>query len=188
MGSSYDSEVRTEMAKSQQTLGHSSHEAITADFEWSVLRFHHAFERYCLHVANVAGLGAVSFSELELLIVVCMQDQPLTAAQIARQMNQPVNNVHYGLGKLASSGLVRKTRESRGNGAKNFVYTGAEKGNVLIGQYAAIRHKVLTEQTRQIEKVDESMSMVTKFLNLLASVYDEAGRTAATQPAPPRSA
>lgn len=163
-------------------LGHSSHEGVTTDFEWAVLKFHRAFERYCLQVANAAGLEALSFSELELLIVVCLQDEPRAAAQIARQMNEDaVNMIHYGLGKLAAGGLVRKARGVRGNGARTFVYSGTEKGRQLIDRYVAIRHEVLTEQTRQIEKIDAQMLATTRFLNLLASVYDESARVAATQ-------
>lgn len=87
---------------------------------------------------------------------------------------------HYGLGKLAAGGLVRKSRGARGTGGKTFVYSGTDKGRQLIDKYVAIRHEVLTEQTRQIEKIDEQMLATTRFLNLLASVYDESGRVAAT--------
>ena len=166
------------MANSQVLiLGHSRHEAVTTDFEWALLKFHRAFERYCLQVANAAGLEALSFSELELLIVVRLQDEPRTASQIARQMNEDaVNMIHYSLGKLAANGLVRKARGA----GKKFVYSGTEKGLKLVDRYVAIRHDVLTEQTQQIDKIDQQMLATTKFLSLLASVYDESGRVAAT--------
>jgi len=169
------------MAAFRTSLGKSGHEVVTTEFEWAVLKFQRAFERYCLQVANAAGLEALSFSELELLIVVCLQEEPRAAAQIARQMNEDaVNLVHYGLGKLAACDLVRKARGTRAVGGKTFVYSGTDKGRKLVDRYVAIRHDVLTEQTRQIEKVDERMFATTKFLSLLASVYDESGRVAAT--------
>ena len=51
-------------------LGTTHHEAVTTEFEWSILRFFQAFERYCLRIAHISGLADLSFSELILLHVI----------------------------------------------------------------------------------------------------------------------
>ncbi len=84
-------------------LGTTHHEAVTTEFEWSILRFFQAFERYCMQIAHISGLADLSFSELILLHVIGLQDTPKTVGLLARQTNTAsVTNVQYSLRKLVA--------------------------------------------------------------------------------------
>lgn len=159
-------------------LGHTHHEAMTTEFEWSILRFQQAFERFCLQVGNICGLVELSFPELILLHVIGMQERPKTAALIARQLNSDaINNIQYSLRKLLNYKLIVKIKE--GNG-KIFTYDATKKGRALVNEYAQIRQMVLTEQTKSIEEIDRKLYETAKLISLLTGLYDEASRIAAT--------
>jgi len=159
-------------------LGATHHEAVTTDFEWSVLRFFQAFERYCMQIAHISGLAELSFSELILLHVIGLQDTPKTVGLLARQTNtDSVTNIQYSLRKLVGYKLVVKIREGR---SKVFTYDVTDKGRELISQYAHFRQLVLTEQTKSIEAIDRKLSEASRLISMLSGVYDEAMRVSAT--------
>lgn len=159
-------------------LGRSDHEAMTTEFEWSILRFQQAFERFCLQVGNISGLVELSFSELILLHVIGMQERPKTAALIARQINSDaINNIQYSLRKLLNYKLIVKIKEGTG---KIYTYDVTKKGRTLVNQYAQIRQAVLTEQTKSIEDIDRKLYEASKLISLLTGLYDEASRISAT--------
>lgn len=159
-------------------LGRSDHEAMTTEFEWSILRFQQAFERFCLQVGNISGLVELSFSELILLHVIGMQERPKTAALIARQLNSDaINNIQYSLRKLLSYKLIVKIKEGTG---KIYTYDVTKKGRALVNEYAQIRQLVLTEQTKSIEEIDRKLYEASKLISLLTGLYDEASRISAT--------
>lgn len=159
-------------------LGHTHHEAMTTEFEWSILRFQQAFERFCLQVGNICGLVELSFPELILLHVIGMQERPKTAALIARQLNSDaINNIQYSLRKLLNYKLIVKIKEGSG---KIYTYDVTKKGRALVNEYAQIRQLVLTEQTKSIEEIDRKLYETSKLVSLLTGLYDEASRIAAT--------
>ncbi|NML27961.1 winged helix DNA-binding protein [Zoogloea dura] len=159
-------------------LGTPHHEAVTTEFEWSILRFFQAFERYCMQIAHISGLADLSFSELILLHVIGLQDTPKTVGLLARQTNtDSVTNVQYSLRKLVAYELVVKIREGK---SKVFTYDVTDKGRELINQYAQFRQRVLTEQTKSIESIDRKLSEAARLISMLSGVYDEAVRVSAT--------
>lgn len=159
-------------------LGGSHHEAMTTEFEWSILRFQQAFERFCLQVGNISGLVELSFQELILLHVIGMQERPKTAALIARQLNSDaINNIQYSLRKLLNYKLIVKIKEGTG---KIYTYDVTKKGRALVNEYAQIRQLVLTEQTKTIEEIDRKLYEASKLISLLTGLYDEASRISAT--------
>lgn len=159
-------------------LGTTHHEAVTTEFEWSILRFFQAFERYCMQIAHISGLADLSFSELILLHVIGLQDTPKTVGLLARQTNtDSVTNVQYSLRKLVAYELVVKIREGK---SKVFTYDVTDKGRELINQYAHFRQWVLTEQTKSIESIDRKLSEAARLISMLSGVYDEAVRVSAT--------
>lgn len=158
-------------------LARNTHEAATTDFEWSLIRFQQAFERYVSQLASITGLQKLSFPEVVILHVIRMQDRPKTAAIIARQVNRDdIPNIQYSLRKLVKLKLARKVREANG---KIFAYEVTRKGRELLDTYAELRADVLTGQTRNIENVDEKLRETARLLSLLTGVYDEAGRISA---------
>ena len=97
-------------------LGGTRHEALTTELEWAVIRFEQAFQRFCIQLGGMCGLGDLSYSELVLLHVIRMQDSPKTATILARQLNMDgITNIQYSLRKLIKLKLVTKIKGSRGS-------------------------------------------------------------------------
>ncbi len=159
-------------------LARSAHEANSTDFEWSVLRFQQAFERWIIQLAEITGLAGLSYVEIIIIHVIRMQDRPKTAASIARQLNRDdIPNIQYCLRKLVKMKLCRKVKET---GNKTSAYEVTEKGKQLTNSYAEVRREILTEQTKNIDSVDEKLREATKVISLLTGLYDEAGRISAS--------
>ncbi len=165
-------------------LARSSHEGLSTDFEWSVLRFQQAFERWITQLADITGLSELSYIEIIIIHVIRMQDRPKTAASIARQLNRDdIPNIQYCLRKLVKMDLCQKVNES---GSKNTAFEVTDKGKQMTDRYAEVRRKILTEQTKNIGSVDEKLRDTTQMISLLTGLYDEAGRiTAAYSPINP---
>lgn len=158
-------------------LGRDAHEAATTDFEWSLMRFQQAFERYVMQLAAVTGMHELSFPEVVILHVIRMQDRPKTAAVIARQLNRDdIPNIQYSLRKLVKLKLARKVRES---GGKFYAYEVTRRGRTVVDRYADLRRQVVTEQMNNIEDVDRKLRENGRLVSLLTGLYDEAGRIAA---------
>ena len=159
-------------------LARSSHEAISTEYEWSVLRYQQAFERWITQLADISGLAELSYTEIVIMHVIRMQNRPKTAASIARQLNRDdIPNIQYCLRKLVKMGLCRKIQES---GIKTSGYEVTEKGNTLTDNYAELRREILTNQTKSIDRVDEKLREATQLISLLTGLYDEASRISAS--------
>ncbi|MCX7177723.1 MAG: winged helix DNA-binding protein, partial [Proteobacteria bacterium] len=136
-------------------LGHTPHEAMTTEFEWGVLRFEQAFQRFILQVASMCGLGHLTYQELVALHVIRMQDRPKTAAVIARQLNMDgVTNLQYSLRKLIKYKLLTKIK---GGNSKIYTYAVTPAGVAMLEEYTNIRRDVLTDQTMNIEQIDKRL-------------------------------
>lgn len=159
-------------------LAQTSHEAATTEFEWSLLRFQQAWERWVTQLANVVGMGDLSYIEAVVLHVIRMQDRPKTAAHIARQLNRDdIPNVQYCLRKLEKMRLCRKVKQKT---PKTFAYEVTEEGRRLTDHYADLRRLILTEQTKIIDQVDSKLREAAKLINLLTGLYDQSGQISAT--------
>jgi predicted MarR family transcription regulator len=159
-------------------LARTSHEAISTEYEWSILRYQQAFERWITQLADISGLAELSYTEIVIMHVIRMQNRPKTAASIARQLNRDdIPNIQYCLRKLVKMGLCRKTQES---GIKTSAYEVTEKGNTLTDSYAELRREILTNQTKSIDRVDEKLREATQLISLLTGLYDEASRISAS--------
>lgn len=159
-------------------LGLTPHDVMQTEFEWATIRFQQAFERYCMQIAHISGLGELSFSELILLHVIGLQDGPITSGLLARQINaEGVANIHYSLRKLESYQLVAKTRVTRGNAQ---AYELTAKAQNHIKKYAHFRQRALTDLTKAIEAIDRRLVESTQLISMLTGVYDEAMRVSAT--------
>lgn len=158
-------------------LARSDHEALSTDFEWSILRFQQAFERWITQLADITGLSGLSYIEIIIMHVIRMQDRPKTAAAIARQLNRDdIPNIQYCLRKLVKMGLCQKANEA---GSKTSAYEVTEKGKELTNNYAEVRREILTEQSKSIDKVDEKLGEAIKIISMLTGLYDEGGRICA---------
>jgi len=163
-------------------LASNEHEAATTEFEWTLLRFHEAFQRFCLQLASTCGLSSLTYQELVILHVIRMQGRPKPVTIIARLLNRDdIPNIQYSLRKLVSQGFISKIKETQG---KTFAYAMTDVGKDKLDRYAALRGKLLTEQTATIDKIDEKQVEAGKLVSLLTGIYDEAGRISATYSVP----
>jgi predicted MarR family transcription regulator len=159
-------------------LGLTPHEVLATEFEWSVIRFQQAFERYILQIAHIAGLGELSYSELVLLHVIGFADGPITLGLLARQLNADnVTNIQYGLRKLVGYQLVGKGRGGKGNVHSYHI---TDRGRARVEQYAHFRRQGLIGQTNAIRAIDQRLADSTQLIGMLTGVYDEAMRISAT--------
>lgn len=159
-------------------LAESQHEATTTEFEWGILRYQQAFERWITQLANITGMGDLSYIEIIIIHVIRMQERPKTAADIARQLNRDdIPNIQYCLRKLVKSGLVQKTKDSKN---KVIAFEVTPRGKKLTDNYAELRKQILTEQTMNIEDVDEKLIQINRLISLMTGLYDEASRITAT--------
>tara|TARA_X000001036_G_scaffold193817_1_gene182769 strand:+ start:2143 stop:2706 length:564 start_codon:yes stop_codon:yes gene_type:complete len=155
-------------------LGGSVHEGKLTDLEWCVLRFQQAFGRWAVQLGQITGMENLSYIEIELLNVIRMQDRPKTAASIARQLNRDdIPNIQYVLRKLVKEGLCKKVTNS---GTKSVDFTVTKQGKKLTDNYAKVRRQILTEQTKNIDRIDEKLVEATGLLSMLTGLYDEVGR------------
>jgi len=159
-------------------LAQTEHDAITTEFEWVVLRFNQAFERFCLQLGSTVGLGNLSYQELIILNVIRMQDRPKPVTIIARLLNRDdIPNIQYSLRKLVGLELIVKQKELQG---KNYTYSMTDIGRRKLDMYAELRGKLLTDQTSSIDNVDEKLQQTARLISMLTGIYDEAGRISAT--------
>ena len=159
-------------------LARTEQDAITTEFEWVMLRFNEAFERFCLQLGSTVGLGSLSYQELIILNVIRMQDRPKPVTIIARLLNRDdIPNIQYSLRKLAGLELIVKEKEPQG---KNFNYAMTDVGRQKLNLYAELRGRLLTDQTSSIDKVDEKLQQTARLISMLTGIYDEAGRISAT--------
>lgn len=159
-------------------LARTSHEALSTEFEWSILRFQQAFERWITQLAELTGLSELSYVEIIIMHVIRMQDRPKTAASIARQLNRDdIPNIQYCLRKLVKMKLCRKVNDA---GSKTAAFEVTERGKRLTDNYAAARREILTNQSKNIDRVDEKLNHATRIISLLTGLYDEAGRISAS--------
>lgn len=164
-------------------LGLTDHEVLITEFEWSVIRFQQAFERYILQIAHIAGLGELSYAELVLLHVIGFADAPITVGLLARQLNADnVTNIQYSLRKLLGYQLIRKVRSGKSNVHS---YQITDQGRVRVQHYANYRRKGLIGQTNAIRAIDQRLAESSQLIGMLTGVYDEAMRISATFGSPP---
>ena len=159
-------------------LGGGTHDILTTELEWSILRFYSAFGRSCEQLADMAGSPETNFSELVLLHVIAMQRSPQPVSSLARQLNRDdIPNLQYGIRKLCTKGLLQKAGVSRG---KQTTYELTKEGTRLVGEYASLRHELLTSKTGIVQDVDQRLEDAARLITLLTGVYDNVAQAGAT--------
>lgn len=159
-------------------LGGDTHEVLTTELEWSILRFYAAFGRSCEQLSDMAGSSETSFFELVLLHVIAMQRSPQPIASLARQLNRDdIANLQYGIRKLCSRDLLQKAGVSRG---KQSTYELTSRGRRLVSHYAQLRRELLTSKTGIVQDVDQRLAEAARLISLLTGLYDNVAQAGAT--------
>lgn len=152
-------------------------EVDTTELEFAVMRTFESFGRWqseCLaSVIDVAASGP----ENALLHVIRMNDRPKSVKELARLMNRDdVPNIQYSLRKLIAADLVEK----QGSPRAGVTYQVTALGHQVTESYAAIRKALLISAIDNVPDFRRRLAEATQTLNLLAGIYEEVSRVAAT--------
>lgn len=152
-------------------------EITCTELEFALMRCFEAFGRWqgeCLaSVSDFSGTGP----ENALLHLVRMNERAKTIKELARLTNRDdIPNIQYSMRKLVSAGLVEK----RGSGRTGVTYEVTEEGRRITDDYGNLRRHLLIEQIRGLPKFDSRLAEAGKTLNILAGLYEEVARIAAT--------
>lgn len=161
----------------QWHLSENDLEITCTELEFALLRCYEAFGRWqeeCLaSVSKFSGTGP----ENALLHLVRMNDRAKSIKELARLTNRDdIPNIQYSMRKLVSGGLVEK----KGSGRTGVTYEATSLGRQITDDYGELRKQLLIEQVRRLPKFDAQLSEAGQTLNLLAGVYEEVARIAAT--------
>ena len=127
---------------------------------------------------DVTGMGELSYTEAVIIHIIRMHDRPKSATDIARQLNRDdIPNIQYCLRKLVKMGLCDRIKDQN---RKTPVYRVTPKGRRLTQNYAELRNRILIEQSKNIDRVDEKLDDTNKLISMMTGLYDEACRITAT--------
>ncbi|MFQ5347241.1 MAG: winged helix DNA-binding protein [Rhodothalassiaceae bacterium] len=164
-------------------LATDDHEVALAEFEYSVMRAFEGFARWqaeCL--AAVTGLQ-MGGGDNAILHVIRMKDRPKGAKEIARLLNRDdLPNIQYSLRKLVKAGLI--TKRGGGSHRQGVRYETTAQGRAVTERYAAVRRALLVAFTRSAGGLDAALEDATRTLELMAGIYEQAARIAATHRRP----
>jgi len=162
-------------------LAQTQAEVDTTELEFAVMRTFESFGRWqgeCL--AGVADIAA-SGPENALLHVIRMNDRPKSVKELARLMNRDdIPNIQYSLRKLIAAGLVEKSGSAR----SGVTYSVTTLGHDVTERYAALRRALLVAAIENVPDFVDRLADATRTLNLLAGIYEEISRIAATHRRP----
>ena len=97
---------------------------------------------------------------------------------IARQLNRDdIPNIQYCLRKLVKTGFCERIKD---RSRKTAAYRVTGRGRKLTEDYADLRRRILMDQSKNIDRVDEKLDEVNKMISIMTGLYDEAGRITAT--------
>lgn len=162
-------------------LAETATEVDTTELEFAVMRTFESFGRWQSECLAAVIDFAASGPENALLHVIRMNDRPKSVKELARLMNRDdVPNIQYSLRKLIGGGLV----ERHGSARSGVTYTVTARGHEVTDKYAEIRRALLIAAVESVPNFPDRMADATRTLNLLAGIYEEISRVAATHRRP----
>ena len=113
------------------------------------------------------------------LPVIRMHDRPKSISEIARLLKRDdQSNLQYRIRKLSKADLVEKSSGNNG-GRKGVTYQVTDEGREVTETYATYRQELLLSMTKTIAE-DTTLEDISKLMNHLSGLYDQAARVAAT--------
>jgi predicted MarR family transcription regulator len=151
------------------------------ELEFSLFRSFEAFSRWqseCL--ATVTG-EPMSGTDNAILHLVRMRRRPKSIKEIAMLLNRDdMPNLQYAVRKLLNKDLISK--EGDRNQRKSARYAITAKGLQVTDDFADIRRTVLIDFSKHLQ---EDLNSAARTLELMAGIYDQAARIAATHRSSP---
>jgi predicted MarR family transcription regulator len=158
-------------------LAESDYEVDLTELEFAILRVAAAFERWRADCMACSFESPLSGADTAVLHVIRMHDRPKSISEIGRLLNRDdLSNLQYGVRKLANAGVVEKSGNS--DSKKGVTYVATELGCEITDNFAQFRRELLISLTQSMS-TDINLEDVSKVLNLLAGIYDQASCIAA---------
>lgn len=158
-------------------LAEDDYEVDLTEFEFSVLRAAAAFERWRSDCMACCIDASFSGADTAVLHVIRMHDRPKSISEVGRLLNRDdQSNLQYGIRKLVNAGVIEKAGKS--DSKKGATYIATELGCEITDRFAQFRRDLLIGLTKSMS-TDIGISDVSRVLNLMAGVYDQASCIAA---------
>lgn len=158
-------------------LADNEYEVEVTELEFSVLRVAAAFERWRSDCMACCSDQSFSGADAAVLHVIRMHNRPKSISEIARLLNRDdQSNVQYGIRKLIKAGVIEKTGSI--DSKKGVTYMVTDLGREVTDRFTQFRRELLLTLTRSIS-TNISLDDVSKMLNLMAGMYDQASSIAA---------
>lgn len=156
-------------------------EVDTTELEFAVMRTFESFGRWQSECLAGCIDFAASGPENALLHVIRMNDRPKSVKELARLMNRDdIPNIQYSLRKLIAADLV----EREGSARSGVTYFVTPLGHEVTEKYAQIRRALLIAAIENVPGFADRLAEASRTLNLLAGIYEEVSRVAATHRRP----
>lgn len=164
-------------------LAENDYEVELTELEFSILRVSAAFDRWRSDCMACCADLALSGSDTAVLHVIRMHNRPKSISEIGRLLNRDdQSNLQYGIRKLVRTGVIEKA--GTGDSKKGVTYVVTTFGREITDRFAEFRRELLLALTRSIA-TDQSLDEVSRVLNLLSGMYDQASCIAAAHRAVP---
>ncbi|ATG49689.1 winged helix DNA-binding protein [Celeribacter ethanolicus] len=152
-------------------------EIATTEMEFALMRTFESFGRWQAECLIAASGLTLSGPENALLHIIRMNDRPKSIKELARLSNRDdIPNIQYSLRKMVSAGLITKQGTSR----TGVTYEATDKGKSTTDVYAEIRRRLLVKELREMPDFAQRLEEVSRTLNMLSGIYEEASRVVAT--------
>lgn len=158
-------------------LAKDAYEVELTELEFSILRVAAAFERWRSDCMACCSDQSFSGADVAVLHVIRMHNRPKSISEIGRLLNRDdQSNLQYGIRKLMKAGVIEKC--SNGDSKKGVTYVATELGRDITDRFAQFRRELLVTLTRSIS-TEYSLDAISRMLNLMAGMYDQASCIAA---------
>ena len=160
-------------------LATDSYEVGLTELEFALLRVSEAFGRWQADCLACCFPSTFSGADTAVLHVIRMHDRPKSISEIGRLLNRDdISNLQYGIRKLAKAGLIEKSKVS-GN-KRGVTYQVSELGREVTDRYAEFRDELLISLTKSMSDWKDNLEQVSRVLNLMSGMYDQASCVAAS--------
>ncbi len=158
-------------------LAENDYEVGLTELEFSLLRASAAFDRWRSDCMACCSGQSFSGADTAVLHVVRMHNRPKSISEIGRHLNRDdQSNLQYGIRKLAKAGLIEKA--GNGDSKKGVTYVVTDLGRDVTDRFAQFRRELLLTLTKSVS-TEISLEDVSRVLNLMSGIYDQASCIAA---------
>jgi predicted MarR family transcription regulator len=153
-------------------LAENDYEVELTELEFSILRVSAAFDRWRSDCMACCSGESFSGADAAVLHVIRMHNRPKSISEIGRLLNRDdQSNLQYGIRKLVKAGVVAKA--GTGDSKKGVTYIVTDLGREITDKFAQFRRELLLVLTQSIS-TENSLEDVSRALNLMAGMYDQA--------------